>query len=84
MATVSGSTARMPMAKAGASMSNVKRHAVVFVVIIKTNKRMPDNVYQFCGNCYWYDVDDDHRASAWCMKRKCKTSCFDVCKDHKF
>lgn len=34
MATASGSTTRMLTAKAGASMSNVKRHAVVFVAII--------------------------------------------------
>lgn len=33
MATVSGSTARMPMAKAGASMSSAKHLAAVFVVI---------------------------------------------------
>ena len=33
VATASGSTTRMLMAKAGASMSNAKRHAVVFVVI---------------------------------------------------
>ena len=39
---------------------------------------MPGEVYQFCGNCYWYDVDDDHRASAWCVKHKEKTSCVDV------
>lgn len=45
---------------------------------------MYGEVYQFCGNCYWSDVDDDHRASAWCVKHKEKTSCFDVCKDHKF
>lgn len=45
---------------------------------------MHDNVYQFCGNCYWYDVDNDNRASGWCMKRKCQTSCFEVCKNHKF
>lgn len=45
---------------------------------------MYGEVYQFCGNCYWYDVDDDHRASAWCVKLKEKTLCFDVCKDHKF
>lgn len=50
----------------------------------RSNSRMPDEVYQFCGNCYWYDVDDDHRASGWCAERKCKTSCFDVCKKHKF
>ncbi len=45
---------------------------------------MPDEVDQFCGNCFWYSVDDDHRASAWCVKHNDKTSCFDVCKDHKF
>lgn len=43
MATATGSTMRMPMVRAGASMSNVKRHAVVFVAIIKTNKRMEIN-----------------------------------------
>lgn len=50
----------------------------------KKHSRMPDEVYKFCGNCYWYDVDNDNRASGWCMKRKCKTSCFEVCKNHKF
>lgn len=50
----------------------------------KKEYRMPDEVYQFCGNCYWYDVDNDNRASGLCMKRKCKTSCFEVCKNHKF
>ena len=35
--TAIGSTTKMPAAKAGASMSNTKRHAVVFVAIIETN-----------------------------------------------
>lgn len=48
------------------------------------NSRMPDEVDQFCGNCFWYSVDDDPRASAWCVKHNDKTSCFNVCKDHKF
>lgn len=72
------------MAKAGASTIKKKHPAIWFVVIIISDKRMLDEVYQFCGNCYWYDVDDDHRAAAWCVKHKEKTSCFDVCKDHKF
>jgi hypothetical protein len=45
---------------------------------------MPDNVYQFCGNCYWYDVDNDHRSIGWCAEQRCKTGFFSVCKDHKF
>ena len=47
---------------------------------------MPDEIYiyKFCGNCYWYDVDKDHRDSGWCAERKRKTSCFKVCNKHKF
>lgn len=43
---------------------------------------MPDEVYQFCGNCYWYDPDKEHHAEGWCAERKCKTSCFEVCNKH--
>ena len=45
---------------------------------------MPDKVYQFCGNCYWYNPDKEHHAVGLCAERKCKTSCFEVCKKHKF
>lgn len=47
---------------------------------------MPDEVYvyKFCGNCYWYDVDKEHRDTGWCADGKHKTSCFKVCKNHKF
>ena len=45
---------------------------------------MPDEVKKFCGNCYWYDADDDHRSIGWCVERKCKTGFFSVCKNHKF
>ena len=45
---------------------------------------MPDEVYKFCGNCYWYDPDKVHHAEGRCVERKCKTSCFEVCNNHKF
>ena len=45
---------------------------------------MPDKVYQFCGNCYWYNPDKEHHAEGWCAERKCGTSCFEVCNKHKF
>lgn len=51
---------------------------------ILIDKRMPDEVKKFCGNCYWYDADNDHRSIGWCVERKCKTGFFSVCKDHKF
>ena len=37
---------------------------------------MPDDVKKFCGNCYWYDADNDHRSIGWCVERKCKTGFF--------
>ena len=40
--TVSGSTTKMPTAKAGASIRKVKRPVAVFVVIIYINKRMKE------------------------------------------
>ena len=40
--TVSGSTTKMPTAKAGASIRKVKRPVIVFVVIIYINKRMKE------------------------------------------
>lgn len=45
---------------------------------------MTDKVYQFCGNCYWYNPDKEHHAEGWCAESKCKTSCFEVCNKHKF
>ena len=45
---------------------------------------MPEKVYQFCGNCYWYNPDKEYHAEDWCAERKCKTSCFEVCNKHKF
>ena len=31
---------------------------------------MSDKVYQFCGNCYWYNPDKEHHAEGWCAELK--------------
>ena len=45
MATVFGSTTRMPTAKAGALIRKAKRPAIWLVIIIKIDKRMTQEEY---------------------------------------
>lgn len=33
---------------------------------------MCDKIDKFCGTCYWYDLDDDHRVGEFCTKHRCK------------
>lgn len=45
---------------------------------------MSDEIEKFCGNCHWYDLEvDSCVAGEWCLKHRCKTSRFYVCKDHE-